>query len=94
MLKNSELKDISYAISMLTAIKIYAINQDSSEFYDNTGITIIDIERQIKALEKIHLNTTLQKKKCSEQANKWNKTHIERHREINKNYERRKKGVK
>lgn len=84
MLLNKELKDIQDTITLLSKLQKYAPDYD----------TMTDIDKKIEALVSIYSRSTIQKKKASEQANKWNKANPERHREINRKYERNKKGGK
>jgi len=89
MLKNEELKQINYTTTLLQMIKEYA--WESDDFYDKTGITIIDIEKRIKALKHIHTTQKLKKKRNSQQSTEYKKLHKE-HRNImqNINYARHK----
>ena len=94
MLKNEDLKQISKANILLTIIYQYTLETDNNDFYDKTGITTKDINECIKALTHIHTVEKLKHLKASEQANKWNKTNPEKHRQHNKDYIKRKKEVK
>lgn len=94
MLKNEDLKQISKANILLTIIYQYTLEIDNNDFYDKTGITSKDIHDSIKALTHIHTVEKLKHLRASEQANKWNKTNPEKHRQHNKDYIKRKKEVK
>lgn len=88
MLKNEDLKQISKAQTLLCIIWQYSI--DSDELYEKTGITTKDIHSCMRALSHIHTVETLKHLKASEKANAWNKANPEKHRGINREYERRK----
>ena len=92
MLKNEELKSISNASTMLLFLKRYALETDT--FYEDTGITIADIEKLSNELHHIHNKYALKKIAQSEKSNAWNKAHPEQHRRHNRDYERRKKALK
>ena len=91
MLKNSELTDISKSITLLTTIKIYLLENNTADFIDKTGIDLIDIQQNIKALQQIHTTSMVKHKEHSERVNNWNKSHPEQHRKYNRDYERRRK---
>lgn len=91
MLKNEHLKQINSAITLLTSIKIYLLETDPTDFIDNTGTDLIDIQHTIRNLTNIHTTETLKHLQASEKSNNWNKAHPEQHRKHNKDYERRKK---
>ena len=91
MLKNEDLKQISSAITLLTTIKLYLLEIDTTDFIDKTGVDLIDIQRSIKNLNTIHTQEVLKHIKQSEKSNAYNKAHPEKHREINRRYEKRKK---
>ena len=59
MLKNNEIKQIGNAITLLTTIKLYLLENDPTDFIDKTGIDLIDIQRNIKALTNIYTQETL-----------------------------------
>lgn len=92
MLKNEDLKQISKAQTLLCVIWQYSI--DSDELYEKTGITTRDIHSCMRALSHIHTVETLKHLKASEKANAYNKAHPEKHREINRRYEKRKRNNK
>ena len=92
MLKNEDLKQISKAQTLLCIIWQYSI--DSDELYEKTGITTRDIHSCMRALSHIHTVETLKHLKVSEKANTWNKANPEKHREINRRYEERKRNRK
>ena len=92
MLKNEDLKQISKAQTLLCIIWQYSI--DSDELYEKTGITTRDIHSCMRALSHIHTVETLKHLKASEKANAWNKANPEKHREINRRYEKRKRNNK
>lgn len=92
MLKNEDLKQISKAQTLLCIIWQYSI--DSDELYEKTGITTKDIHSCMRALNHIHTVETLKHLKASEKANAWNKANPEKHREINRRYEERKRNRK
>ena len=94
MLKNEDLKQINSAITLLTTIKLYLLENDPTDFIDKTGIDLIDIQHNIKALNHIHTQETLKHIKASEKSNAYNKAHPEKHREINRRYEERKRNKK
>lgn len=91
MLKNNELADISKSITLLTTIKMYLLENDATDFIDKTGVDLIDIQHNIKALQQIHSKHVIKHKENSEKANNWNKLHPEQHRKHSRDYERRKK---
>lgn len=93
MLKSNELTDISKSITLLTTIKVYLLENDPTDFIDQTGIDLIDIQQSIKALQQIHTTSMIKRKEHSERANNWNKSHQEQHRKHSRDYERRKRGV-
>ena len=92
MLKNEDLKQISKAQTLLCIIWQYSI--DSDELYEKTGITTRDIHSCMRALSHIHTVETLKHLKASEKANARNKANTEKHREINRRYEARKRNRK
>lgn len=92
MLKNEDLKQISKAQTLLCVIWQYSI--DSDELYEKTGITTKDIHSCMRALSHIHTTETLKHLKASEKANAWNKANPEKHREINRRCEERKRNKK
>lgn len=89
MLKNENLNQISNTIALLTAIKLYLLENDVADFIDKTGIDIVDIQRNIKNLMTIHMQETLKHIKASEKANAWNKAHPEEHRRHSREAQRR-----
>lgn len=91
MLKNEELKQLNHIKTLLNIIKDYSINEDTNDFYDKTGITILDLDRSIKALQQIHTTSMIKHKEHSDRANNWNKSHPEQHRKHSRDYERRKR---
>lgn len=91
MLKNEDIKQISYATTLLAIVKEYALDEETTDFYEKTGITILDIDKSIKHLTHIHTTETIKHLQASEKANKWNKAHPEQHRKHSRDYERRKK---
>jgi hypothetical protein len=95
LLKNEELKQISYATTLLEVIKQFAWEEDADNLLEKTGITIIDLEKSIKALKQIHTKQKLYKLKNSEQSTLYKKTH-KRHRNImqNINYAKHKNNQK
>ena len=78
----------------MTTIKLYLLENDPTDFIDKTGIDLIDIQRNIKNLITIHTVETLEHVKASEKANADNKARPEKHREINRRYEERKRNKK
>ena len=88
-MKNQELKEIENVITLLTVFKQYSLN--SNNLYNDLKITTNDIDKKIKYLQNIHCKYITEKKIQSEKANAWNKAHKERHCEINKAYNKRKK---
>ena len=92
MLTNKELKTISKIIDLLNTIEINT-SYDTNNELEITNDELLDY---IEELNNIYTKEKIQKAKQSAKANAWNKAHPERHREINKLYERRKKlkGVK
>ena len=94
MLKNEDLKRINSAITLLTTIKLYLLENDPTDFIDKTGVDLVDIQHNIKNLTTIHTQETMKHLKASEKSNAYNKAHPEKHREINKRYERRKRNKK
>ena len=91
MLKNEDLKRINSAITLLTTIKLYLLENDPTDFIEKTGIDLIDIQHSIRNLITIHTQETLKHLKASEKANAWNKANPEKHRKHSRDYERRKK---
>ena len=94
MLKNEDLRQIRKAQTLLGMIWAYAIDQDNNELYEKTGVTIKDLNDSMKALNHIHTVETLKHLKASEKSNAWNKANPEKHREINRRYEERKRNNK
>lgn len=81
MLTKQEEKNISKVSTLLTAVKFYILESiDGNDFYNETGITIADIEKAINRLNRIHTNSKINKQKNSMVANKYNKKHPEVHR--------------
>ena len=91
MLKNEDLKRINSAITLLTTIKLYLLENDPTDFIDKTGVDLVDIQHNIKNLITIHAQETLKHLKASEKANAWNKANPEKHRKHNREDERRKR---
>ena len=89
MLKNENLRQINNAVTLLTAIKLYLLENDVENFIDKTGIDIIDIQQNIKNLISIHTQETLKHLQASEKANAWNKAHPEEHRRHSREAHRR-----
>ena len=48
MLKNEDLKRINGAITLLTTIKLYLLENDPTDFIDKTGVDLVDIQHNIK----------------------------------------------
>ena len=94
MLKNEDLKRINSAIALLTTIKLYLLENDPTDFIDKTGVDLVDIQHSIRNLITIHTQETMKHLKASEKANVWNKANPEKHREINRRYEERKRNRK
>ena len=94
MLKNEDLKRINNAITLLTTIKLYLLENDPTDFIDKTGVDLVDIQHNIKNLITIHTQETMKHLKASEKSNAWNKANPEKHREINRRYEERKRNNK
>lgn len=94
MLKNEDLKQINNTITLLTTIKLYLLENDPTDFIDKTSIDLIDIQHNIRNLITIHTQETLKHLRASEKANAYNKAHPEKHREINRRYEERKRNRK
>ena len=94
MLKNEDLKRINSAITLLTTIKLYLLKNDPTDFIDKTGVDLVDIQHSIRNLITIHTQETMKHLKASEKANAYNKAHPEKHREINRRYEERKRNRK
>ena len=92
MLKNEDLKQISKAQTLLCIIWQYSI--DSDELYEKTDINTRGIQRCMRVCSSIHTVKTLKHLKASEKANAWNKANPEKHREINRRYEERKRNNK
>lgn len=84
MLKNENLKQISGAVTQLTVIKQYLLETNPTDFIDNTGIDLIDIQHTIKNLTHIHTTETMKHLQASEKSNAWNKAHPEQHRKHNR----------
>lgn len=91
MLTNKELDTIRATIHTLSAIKDYTIATESHDFYDVTGVSTKYIDSILKRLQIIKTKTIIAKKRQSEKANEWNKAHPERHNEINKLCDQRKR---
>lgn len=83
-LKNEELKQISYATTLLEIIKQFAWEEDADGLCEKTGITIIDLEKSIKALKHIHITQKLQKQIASDKSTEYKKQH-KTHRNIMQN---------
>ena len=94
MLKNEDLKRINSAITLLTTIKLYLLENDPTDFIDKTGVDLVDIQHSIRNLITIHTQETMKHLKASEKANAYNKAHPEKHTEINRRYEKRKRNKK
>lgn len=77
-LKNEELKQISYATTLLEIIKQFAWEEDTDSLCEKTGITIIDLEKSIKALKHIFITQKLQKQIASDKSTEYKKLHRER----------------
>lgn len=95
MLTNKELTQISNAIPAFTTIKVAFLESEDFNLYEQTGLTLIDIERNIKALNHIHTHYALEKMKQSDKVAQYHKDNAEKHREYNrewarKNYQRKK----
>ena len=58
----------------------YAIELDSNELYEKTGVTIKDLNDCMRALNHIHTVETLKHLRANERTNTWNKAHPEKHR--------------
>ena len=69
----------------------YAIELDSNELYEKTGVTAKDLNDCMRALNHIHTVETLKHLKASERTNTWNKANPEKHRKHSRDYERRKR---
>ena len=91
MLKNEDLKQISKAQTLLGMIWAYAIELDSNELYEKTGVTIKDLNDCMRALNHIHTVETLKHLRANERTNTWNKANPEKHRKHSRDYERRKR---
>jgi len=78
LLKNEELKQISYATTLLEVIKQFAWEEDADNLFEKTGITIIDLEKSIKALRHIYTEQKLQKQILSDKSTEYKKLHRER----------------
>ena len=91
MLKNEDLKQISKAQTLLGMIWAYAIELDSNELYEKTGVTIKDLNDCMGALNHIHTVETLKHLKANKRTNTWNKANPEKHRKHSRDYERRKR---
>lgn len=74
MLTNKELSQINNAATLLTAIKLYEMNEETT-LYDTTGVTLIDIEKAIRDLTHIHTTQLLKKKQLSDHSNEYKKQH-------------------
>ena len=94
MLKNEDLKRINSAITLLTTIKLYLLENDPTDFIDKTGVDLVDIQHNIRNLITIHTQETMKHLNANEKANAWNKANPEKHREINRRYEERKRNKK
>ncbi len=92
MLKRNELQTISDASILIQYLKQYAQSDDS--FYKDTGISIPYLENTIEELQSIYIKYAEEKIKASERANAYNKAHPEKHRQLNREYAKRKKEVK
>ena len=68
MLKNEDLKRINSAITLLTTIKLYLLENDPTNFIDKTGVDLIDIQHNIKNLITIHTQETMKHLKASEKS--------------------------
>lgn len=89
MLKRNELKTISDASILIQYLKQYAQSDDS--FYEDTGVSIPCIENTIEELQNIYIKYAEEKIKASERANAYNKAHPEKHKQLNREYAKRKR---
>lgn len=89
MLRNHEFTLIESVLTSLTIIKQHAI--DSDDFYNATGLTIADIDRQISELRTMHAARTHERKLANARSNAYNKAHPELHRRLQKAYTERHK---
>ena len=94
MLKNEDLKRINSAITLLTTIKLYLLENDPTDFMDKTGVDLVDIQHSIRNLITIHTQETMKHLNANEKANAWNKANPEKHRKHSREYERRKRNNK
>ena len=91
MLKNEDLKRINSAITLLTTIKLYLLENDPTDFIDKTGVDLVDIQHSIRNLITIHTQETMKHLNANEKANAWNKANPEKHRKHSREYERKKR---
>ena len=94
MLKNEDLKRINSAITLLTTIKSYLLENDPTDFIDKTGVDLVDIQHSIRNLITIHTQETMKHLNANEKANAWNKANPEKHRKHSREDERRKRNNK
>lgn len=94
MLKNEEMKQLLHASIILEAVIQYIVNSETDDFYDKTGVTLIDIEKCKKALIHIHSIQTVKKLEANQKANTYNKTHKDYHNIMVSISDARKKGDK
>lgn len=99
MLTNKELQQISRTLTLLTKIKLNEIEKENSTLFDETGITIAEIQKNIKNLNHILTHYSIEKMKQSDKVAQYHKDNAEKHREYNrewarKNYQKKKKEVK
>ncbi|MBR2491961.1 MAG: hypothetical protein IKB64_00645 [Paludibacteraceae bacterium] len=80
MLKNADIRQLSKTATLLSMLSQYFIDLDDNNLYEQTGITIKDIQGCISALNHIHTTETLKHIRASEKSNAWNKAHPEQHR--------------
>lgn len=91
MLRNHEFALIESVLTSLTIIKQHAIDND--DFYNATGLTIADINKQITELKTMHATRTHERVRANARSNAYNKAHPELHRRLQKAYvERHKHG--
>ena len=92
MLTNKELSTITKTIALLNIILKYALSTESHEFFEKTGITVMDIDTCIHKLHHIAVSHHWKKHIQSEKSNEYNKTHKEYHRITNNMHESKKNG--
>lgn len=89
MLKKEYIKQLEYATALLSIIKEYALDEETKDFYDKTGITTKDLTKSINQLIHIYSEETVKHLQQNKKSNEYNKTHPEKHIKHNADYAKR-----